>query len=93
MLFFWIIVPSMIVKRIKTRPDGPGQMGLTDLCPWAEKRQGRLLYRSTVNKTLRENKDLMKIEPKHREIPEGVCLNEGFLYGGMTCPPRLGFLK
>ena len=30
---------------------------------------------------------------KHWEILEGACLNEGFLYGGMTCPPRLGFLK
>ena len=93
MLFFWIIVPSMIVKRIKTRPDGPGQMGLTDPCPWAEKRQGRLLYRSTVNKTLRENKDPMKIKPKRWETLEGERLNRGFLYGGMTCPSRLGFLK
>ena len=26
------------LKRIKTRPNGPGKMGLTDPCPWAEKR-------------------------------------------------------
>ena len=26
------------LKRIKTRPDGPGQMGLTDLYPWAEEK-------------------------------------------------------
>ena len=81
------------LKRIKTRPDGPDQMGLTDPCPWVEKRQAHLLYRSIMNKTLRENKDPMKIEPKHWEIPEGARLNEGFLYGGMTCSPRLGFLK
>ena len=42
---------------------------------------------------LRENKEPMKIEPKRWEIPEKARLNEGFLYGGMTCPPCLGFLK
>ena len=26
------------LKRIKTRPDGPRQMGLTDLCPWAKEK-------------------------------------------------------
>ena len=26
------------LKRIKTRPDGPGQMGLMDLYPWAEEK-------------------------------------------------------
>ena len=26
------------MKRIKTRPDGPSQMGLTDLYPWAEEK-------------------------------------------------------
>ena len=35
----------------------------------------------------------MKIEPKHWEIPEDAHLNEGFLYRGMTCPPRLEFHK
>ena len=71
------------LKRIKMRSNGPGKMGLTDPCPWAEKRQAHLLYRSTVNKRLRENKDPTK----------GARLNEGFLYRRMTCPPRLGFLK
>ena len=46
-----------------------------------------------MNKTLRENKDPIRVEPKYWEIPEGARLNEGFLYGGMICPPRLGFLK
>ena len=75
------------------KSNGPGKMGLTDPCPWAEKRQTHLLYSSTVNKRLRENKDPTKIEPKHWEIPEGARLNEGFLYRRMTCPPCLGFLK
>ena len=26
------------MKRIKTRPDGPGQMGLTDLYSWAKEK-------------------------------------------------------
>ena len=46
-----------------------------------------------MNKTLRENKDPIRIGPKYWEIPEGARLNKGVLYGGMTCPPRLGFLK
>ena len=79
----------MSLKWIKTRPDGPGQMSLTDIYLWAEQKASS----SPASKTLRENKEPMKIEPKHWEIPEGRHLNEGFLYGGMTCPPRLGFLK
>ena len=31
------------LKRIKMRSDGPGKMGLTDPCPWVEKRQAHLL--------------------------------------------------
>ena len=46
-----------------------------------------------MSKTLRENKEPMKIEPKRWEIPEEARLNEGLLYGGMTCPPRLGFFE
>ena len=33
------------------------------------------------------------MEHKYWEIPEGVRLNKGVLYEGMTCPPRFGFLK
>ena len=29
---------SLVVKRIKTRSDGPGQIGLTDLYPWAKEK-------------------------------------------------------
>ena len=75
------------------RPDGLGKMGLTDPYPWAEKRQAHRPYRSTANKTLQENKVPMKIKPKRWEIAEDARLNEGFLYRGMTCPPRLEFLK
>ena len=34
----WTI--PLILKRIKTktRPDGPGQVGLTDLYPWAKEK-------------------------------------------------------
>ena len=81
------------MKKIKTRPDGPDKMGLTDPCPWAEKMLAHLSYRSIVNKKLQENKVPTKIEPKRWEIAEDACLNERFLYRGMTCPPRLGFLK
>ena len=58
-----------------------------------KKRQAHLLYKSTTNKTLRENKEPIRIEPKYWEIPKGARLNKGFLYRGMTCPPHLGFLK
>ena len=53
------------MKKIKTRPDGPDKMGLTDPCPWAEKMLAHLSYRSIVNKKLQENKVPTKIEPKH----------------------------
>ena len=67
-------------------------MGLTDPCPWAE-RGKPISYKGPLWINTTRNKVPTKIEPKRWEIPEDERLNEGFLYMGMTYPPRLGFLK
>ena len=66
-------------------PDGSMSMGWKEASPSPIK--------GHCEQTLQENKVTTKMEPKRWEIAEDARLNEGFLYRGMTCPPRLGFLK
>ena len=92
---FWksFVHTIYILKRIKTRPNGPSQMGLMDLYPWAKEKASPSLVWVHYKQNTTQNKDLIKIGPKRWEIPKGARLNEGFFYGGMTCPPCLGFFK
>ena len=66
------------------KPDRPYKMGLTDLCPWANKKKAQFMKRSIMNKCYEINRILTEIEPKY-EMDSGRCaINEDLLYKGIT---------
>ena len=81
------------MKRIKTRPNGLGQMGLTDLYPWAKEKGKPIPYIGP----LQIEHYIKKGSNKNRAQVLGDsgrgALNQRVLYGGMICSPRFGFLK
>ena len=66
------------------KPDEPCKMGLTDPCPWVDKKKAQFMKRSIMNKCYEINRILTEIEPKY-EMDSGRCaINEDLFYKGIT---------
>ena len=64
--------------------DRPCKMGLTDPCPWADKKKAQFMKRSIMNKCYGINRILTEIEPKYKVDSRRCAINEDLPYKGIT---------